>query len=474
MWSTRKRVSCDSPRPSAKRKRSDSLLTFLSLSVAIFALSIDGVVCDDSNSYEDARETKRVHDIIVEDWYDLIRYLVGLGLCIFGLIGMYFHQFASYNFVRKYSRPRETEHRIGRVLLCEPIVRNPSGNMCKEKKQKNNGGKAKTAPVLPTTKMDEGERAHSGSVTNYVREEDIEQQRDQLDMESDHRIFVVYSVPHEPSTYMLCCHPVDNDIGINFTNSFSVNSFSVNSLAPDKIDSDRIDTCRSRSLPPEASNQKDKRSKMSTYVLRNDGTEYFQWFETSTPKAVDSDIDLILLKGYPKSACIPELIQSHLEQVGIGEGKESDKHKYYKSLSMFGLALVTAIAVLTFVCVVEILSMPNAETQRPIGFTFLGIHFAASIVGAYLFAKLRFEQYKNEVFLSAVPVTATFAHFEANGEEDANDTSSRDEKTSTQTTRCGEKSLTQWGESTLSCKQTIHNSTNVDSISSTRGNERQQ
>eukprot|EP00536_Pseudo-nitzschia_multiseries_P014306 jgi/Psemu1/310819/fgenesh1_kg.684_\ len=345
---------------------------------------------------------------------------------------MYFHQFASYDFVKKYTRPRETEHRIGRVLLCEPILRNTSGTLSKGKKRKKNGGKRKTASVQRIADMEVGAESHLGSITNFVREEDIERQRHQLGMERDkteghcgeYRTLVVYTVPTEPSTHWLCCHPIENDLVISCTNSFSVTG--------DFLGSERIDVRRSRSLPPETSQHEDyshfigKNVSNSGYVLRNDGTEYFQWFETSSPKAIDSDIDLILLQGHPRSACIPELIESHLEQVGIRRGEESDKRKYYQSLSMLGLFLVTAIVVLTSVCVAEILSLPNAETQRPIGFTVLGIHFVLSIVGAYLFAKLRFEQYKNEVFLSAFPVPSNIASGDAQQEVGTKDASAKD------------------------------------------------
>ena len=51
--------------------------------------------------------------------------------------------------------------------------------------------------------------------------------------------------------------------------------------------------------------------------------------------------------------------------------------------------------------------MPNPETQRSIGFSVLGGVFVASVVGAYLFAKLLFEQYKQKVLLSEFAVPST-------------------------------------------------------------------
>eukprot|EP00532_Pseudo-nitzschia_australis_P009825 CAMPEP_0168232060 /NCGR_PEP_ID=MMETSP0140_2-20121125/16929_1 /TAXON_ID=44445 /ORGANISM="Pseudo-nitzschia australis, Strain 10249 10 AB" /LENGTH=479 /DNA_ID=CAMNT_0008164557 /DNA_START=143 /DNA_END=1582 /DNA_ORIENTATION=+ len=456
MWSKRTEWVSDhfsTPLPSTRRNRSNTRCAprkFLAVSAVALALTIDVVPVageySDSDSFsssttytDDAEERKRVHDIIVEEWYDLVRYLVGLGLCIFGLIGMYFHQFASYYFVKKYSRPRETEHRIGTVLSCEPLGRNTSSRTISSKEKSNkNGKKAQiTASVLPISKIGIKAQGDSGYptssiITEYVREEDIEQgqqlgtgtkctksnqQRQQQQQQQQHtssteyHMLVVYNVQKERSTSLFCCSNDCNsnsncdDLGISCAHSFSANSF-----APDRLDNidiniEPIDAYRSRSLPLKFKDCNNfDRIVHTNYIPRNDDTEYFRWFQTSTPKSIDADIDLILLKGHPRSACTPELIETHLEQVGIRSRKESDKRKYYKSISMLGLALVVTIIVFAFVCVIEVLSMPNPESQRPIGFTILGAHLVLSIAGAYIFAKWRFEQYKQEVFLSAFAV----------------------------------------------------------------------
>ena len=399
---------------------------------------IDGVVAaaSDNNNDDDAaaaaaEEEKRVHNIIVDEWYELVRYLVGLGLCIFGLIGLYFHQFASYYFLKRYTRSRGTERRIGRVVSCEPLVRNTSATARKHKKKKQkNGKKAKIAPVLiiPVGEpWEEYKGDVSSSITDYVREEDTEQRQQQQQQTkhaqsdrgiTEYRMFVIYSVPTSRSSdpLLACCHPMDDDLTINLTSSFSVAA----NCAPDRLDLDRatvaIDTYRSRSLPPPGSdyhgynNFNGNLNSNRNYININGETEYLQWFQTNTPRPIDAGINLILLKGHPTSACTPELIESHLAQVGTtGKARERNKQKYCHSVSLLGSALVVAVIVLFLACVFEILSMPNPETQRPIGFTVLGGFFAGSVVGAYLFAKLLFEQYKRKVFLSAFAVPPTIA-----------------------------------------------------------------
>ena len=76
-----------------------------------------------AKSYEEQQEAEeqRLHEIIREDWLDLIRYLSGAGFCIFGLIGLYFHQIASYYFLKRYSDSKNTEQKMGRVLTCESM-----------------------------------------------------------------------------------------------------------------------------------------------------------------------------------------------------------------------------------------------------------------------------------------------------------------------------------------------------------------
>jgi hypothetical protein len=77
---------------------------------------------------DDAREIEEIEayeqrflDIIVEDWYDLVRYLVGLGFAIFGLIGLYFHQFASYYFLKRCTNTEGTIGKLRRVLSIESM-----------------------------------------------------------------------------------------------------------------------------------------------------------------------------------------------------------------------------------------------------------------------------------------------------------------------------------------------------------------
>jgi len=385
-------------------------------------LTIDGVGAaasnSNSNSNNNAEEEKRIHDIIVDEWYDLVRYLVGLGLCICGLIGLYFHQFASYNFLKKYTQSRGTENRIGRVVSCEPLIRNTEK---KNKKKKTNGKKAGFSRVLPVGQLQKEDKGDDSSITDYVREQDFERQQQQQQQQktkegqsdreiTDYLMFVVYSVPTSRSGPLLCCHPIDNDLTINCTNSFSVASCA--------YDLDRvtiaIDNYRIRSLPPLVSDcdgyndYNDNQTSNINYIHKNGETEYLQWFQTNTPRPIAADIDLILLKGYPTSACTPELIESHLAQVGTtGKDRERDKQKYCRTVSLLGAALIIAVIILFLVCVFEILSMPNPETQRSIGFSVLGGFFVASVVGAYMFAKLLFEQYKQKVLLSEFAVPST-------------------------------------------------------------------
>jgi hypothetical protein len=385
--------------------RRHQLLNALCIPGLVFALTIDGVAASNS----DSNDARYAHDTIVDDWYELIRYLVGLSLCIFGLIGLYFHQFASYHFVKKYTKPMETEHRVGRVLSCEPIVRGTCDERPKGKKRTN----SKMKPSLSAMA-----NCHIDCGTDYVREEEIRRHMKMLGTEyasadqscAEYRMLVVYSVPKAHPNSFLCCHPIDPDLARTFTNSFSVAS-----LAPDRreIDIERVELQveelgRSRSLPPSGveadGHNNDTNGVTGSEERDEDNTEYYQWFQTSTPRPVNAVVDLVLLKGQPRSACTRELIQSHLEQVGITGNEESEKEKYFKSLSLTGFTLVVAIIVLGLVCASEILQMPNPETQRTVGFTVLGGVFLGSIVGAYAFSKLMFEHYKNAVFLSSFSI----------------------------------------------------------------------
>jgi len=375
---------------------------------------------DNYDDYDDydyaAEEEERIHEIIVDEWYDLVRYLVGLGLCIFTLIGLYFHQYASYHFLKKYTRPRETERRVGRVVSCEPLLSSTSirdkrtRNENKKKRRKKKDNKHQGVAITTYGKVVAGD---GRSITDYVREEDLECYREQEEMESnkeftDYRMLVVYKVPRARSgDLFMCCGSADERNVISCTNSFSPAT-----CASDIDDKDSaaeaIDAYRSRSLPqPESFNEFNQTisNNMGYMMQPRDECEYFQWFETNKPRHIDSDINLILLKGQPKSACTPELLESHLSE--IGKSHEREEHRACKSLNVTGTALMLAVIVLILVCVFEIQAMPNPETQRPLGYWVLGGFTLGSTVCAYLFARLLFEQYKKKVFLSAFTVPTT-------------------------------------------------------------------
>jgi hypothetical protein len=368
-----------------------------------------------SNDYGEEEE-EIMHEMLVDDWYDLVRYLVGLGLCIFGLIGMYFHQFASYYFLKRYTRPRFTERRIGRVISCEPllistVIHSKKKKKKRKKKTKDKKDKSQGVPV-PTFRGEDA--GNVSSITDYVREEDLEQlsNGDSDRSFTEYRMLVAYNVPKAPTRSLLCCGPAERSLTLSCANSFAVASCGSGLSDTDSI-MEAVKTYRSRSLPPplspvpDYSNINKLSEKISMdYMNRNEHCEYFQWFETSKPQPIDADIDLILLKGKPTSACTQEVIGAHLEQVGKShDGKEKDM--YCKSISMLGTGLLVAVIVLTLVCVFEIQAMPNPETQRPLGYTVLGSFFFGSVMFAYLFAKLLFEQYKQKVFLSAFTVPST-------------------------------------------------------------------
>ena len=385
---------------------------------------------DDYTAEYDAMEEELVKEMIVDEWYDLVRYLVGLGLCIFSLIGLYFHQFASYKFVKKYTKPRETERRVGRVVSCEPILNSTSisDRRDKTKRKKANKKKGKHLGVSVRTFKGEG-GGENRSATNYIREEDLELPQSKTGEFTDYRMLVVYKVPKPPSASLLCCGPSEKNLAIHCTNSFSVATCASGVSGVSESDSvfEKINTYRTRSLPPRTlirncssyNELSEKLSGSMEYMHWYDECEYFQWFETSTSKPIDSEIDLILLKGQPTSACTLEVLKSHLDQVGKAhEGEE--ENKCCKSISMLGTGLAIAVIVLSLVCFFEIQAMPHPETQRPLGYTVLGAFFAGSNVSAYLFAKLLFEQYKQKVFLSAFTVPFTTAYVTKTISQDTN------------------------------------------------------
>lgn len=379
---------------------------------------------DDANNADyDWEEEARLQEEIVDDWYELVRYLVGLGMCIFALIGLYFHQFASYYFVKKYTRPLETERRIGRVVSCEPLLSSTSIPDKKYKTRKERKRKTKRHGVaVQTFKGDIGEDGRS--TTEYQLEEDL----DSLE-QKNYRLLVIYKVPKTRSDSFLCCGPSEKNLAvINCTTSFATCASGISGISENDSSHgsahEAITAYRSRSLPPpvrdcDSYNLNEKLSGSMDYMHSNEDCEYFQWFETETYKHIDSEIDLVLLKGQPTSACTPEVLESHLEQVGKShEGRSEDN--CCKSIPMMGTGLVITIFILSLVCVFQIQEMPHPETQRPIGYTVLGAFFAGSNVSAYLFARLLFEQYKQKVFLSAFTVPFTTTYIAKTQSEDTN------------------------------------------------------
>lgn len=408
------------------------LVSFLNWKFTILALSIQragGATADDndddyytfdaSDEY-DPEEEERLHEIIVDEWYNLIRYEVGLSICIFGLIGLYFHQYASYHFLKRYTRPRETEHRRGRVVVCEPILRSTSTHRSRSKNKKKQWPqqqkKKRVKDISVPTSGREIARDESTNVTDYVLEKDLESDHVTTAGQSQqectvYRMLVVYKVLRQGSGSMLCCNPSQKHIGINCTNSFSVATCASGISGIDNVTEEVIYSYRSRSLPYKLNDfriYEDSNGRINDsmdYMNTNEECEYFQWFETATRKEIDTEVDLILLKGQPTSACTLEVLESHLSQVG--KSHEGERDGCCNSISLMGAGLVVAVLVLSLVCAFEIHAMPNPETQRPVGYTVLGGFFAGSFVSAYLFAGLLFEQYKQKVFLSAFTVPPT-------------------------------------------------------------------
>ena len=392
---------------------------------------------NNNNNNADTEEEKRVHDAIVDDWYDVIRYLVGLVLCISGLIGLYFHQFASYYFLKQYTNPKKAEQRIGRVVSCEPLVRNTSGTVKSTKKNKNKD-------YDNSNKNRNRMEGNSSIDDKYYQEDTLERQQQKQNQQvlieggeqqqhTEYRILIVYSVPKTRSVSLLCCDPIiDDELAIRCANSFSPHDDVCAETNSSRLGraTIAIDTYRSRSLPiyddfnnynynnnndnnngrsgnisdGNITNSNNSNNSNYTHIIPSgDETEYFQWFHTNTPRPVDANINLILLKGRPTSACTPELIESHLAHVGTTGKNEC------QTVSLLGMTLVFAIIVLLVVCVFEILSMPNPETQRPVGFAILTGIVIGSGVGSYIFAELLFKQYKQKVFLSAFVIPSTIA-----------------------------------------------------------------
>lgn len=276
-----------------------------------------------SETQEQEAEEERLHEIIVEDWYDLVRYLVGLGFCIFGLIGLYFHQFASYYFLKRYTNPNGTERKMGRVISCEPMRVRPQEPL------------SHTTSTLSAETEDE----NPASKRNFER----------YRRKKGYRIFVVYSAaaPHRRGM----CGACGPD-----TTTVSHTSISAESL-------------------------------VETY--------YFQWFRTSKQVPIGSAISLILLKDNPKSACTPELLNSHL-MLAFAE-------KNCCAISVLGISLGLGVIVLSMASVFEILSMPHPERQRPIGWSILISFSFLFVITGWVFCKMLFDSFKAKIFLSAIP-----------------------------------------------------------------------
>jgi hypothetical protein len=276
-----------------------------------------------AKSYEQQQqeEEQRLHEIIREDWLDLIRYLSVAGFCIFGLIGLYFHQFASYYFLKRYTSPTGTVRKMGHVLSCESMritARSPHSST-----EKGNDDKDDNSPS----------KGSDGPMCGY-------------------RIFVVYSASA----------PVRKDL--------------CSACAPDTTTNHHSETS------------------IESLVE----TDYFQWFRTNTAKPIGSEVALILLKDNPKSACTPELLNSHLTQAFTA--------KDCRAISLLGISLVVGVIVLMLASIFEILSMPHPETQRPIGWSILITFFFLFVIAGYVFCKMLFDHFKAKVFLSAVPAPA--------------------------------------------------------------------
>mmetsp|Transcript_23937 Transcript_23937/g.42469 ORF Transcript_23937/g.42469 Transcript_23937/m.42469 type:complete len:399 (-) Transcript_23937:916-2112(-) len=300
------------------------LVLFMTCTISMVAADTE-----QQQANRDQQEEQRLHDILVEDWYDLVRYLVGLGFCIFGLIGLYFHQFASYYFLKTYTHPGSTVTKMGRVISCEPMTTRMRCSSSRDDQDGGDGADDDTVVIL------DNEAEENTTCSGY-------------------RIFVVYTAAAPTRKEYLCASSCGTGPGACGGHSTSVNKEALVE------------------------------------------TEYFQWFRTSQPQPVDSQVSLILLKNNPKSACTPELLDSHL--------KQAFDRKKCTAISMMGVSLVLGIVILVLASVFEILSMPHPETQRPIGWSILVVFFWFFVLGGYLFCKMLFEHFKNKVFLSAIPV----------------------------------------------------------------------
>lgn len=396
-----------------RKRRRKPVFGHVHWNALILACAIQGVVAEDDYESES----------VVDAWYDLVRYLVGMGLCIFCLINFYFHQYASYKFVKRYTEPNETEKRVGRVVACEPLLSSTSIYSQKEKIRKMRKKKDKHHEVSVQTFKGEMDGM---SATSYVREEDLESCHSKSGELAEYRVLFVYTVPIQSSNNFLCCGPLEKeDLPINFTDSFGVGTCAsgISDLSEDNSVYQKISLYRSRSLP--SSLEKDtslddmrEQIRDNFEIMKLNECEYFQYFVTRTPKPIDTKVDLLLLNGQPKSACTPEVLTSHLEQ--IGKQHEGEGESCCESISLLGMGLAVSIIVLFLVSFYEIQAMPNPETQRPLGYSVLGTICVGSTVFGYLFARLLFEQYKQKVFLSAFTVPIGRGYIDKTVSEDTN------------------------------------------------------
>ncbi len=395
------------------RKRMKPAFGHVHWNAFILACAIQGVRADDDYESES----------IADEWYDLVRYLVGMGLCIVGLINLYFHQYASYKFVKRYTEPSEIERRVGRVVACEPLLSSTSIYSKKEKMRKMGRKKHKHHEVsVPTFQGD----ADGTSATSYFREEDLESCQSKTGELTDYRMLVVYTVPKEVSNSYLCFGPLDRDLAINCTDSFAVGTCAsgISDLSEDDSVFEKIHMYRSRSLPSKLEqdtsydNLREQVRDSMDHIKWTNESEYFQYFVTNTFQPIDGKVDLMLLKGQPTSACTPEVLTSHLEQVG--KQHEGEGQSCCNSISPLGMGLAISVIVLFLVCFYQIQAMPNPETQRPLGYSVLGGFVVGSTVCGYLFARLLFEQYKQKVFLSAFTVPVLTGYIDKTVSEDTN------------------------------------------------------
>ena len=372
-------------------KAPSSDFVYLVLSVVLFVLAKTGTtvsasLLDTNNSTNDENSSRsssssntrssdgRVLDqadyhpkkwVFHDSWYDLTGYLIGLVVCLCGLVGFYCYQFASYYFIKQYLDPTKTEQRTGRILSCEPIRRRNNNNI-NPSSSSSSSSTSSSSRQKYTKKRNEiydadannnnGRSIHvfpmAGEIVDqqYYKEEELQKNRKEEEQQqqkrnrlriikgiggqpiTEYRMLVVYSVPtNDPSSISnlcLCsstsCDPVgiiDYTVSVNGDCSSGMSHKTYSGAArSSRIDRANIaiDTYyRSTSLPniDNVINNNSSNKTPSIFESKQQGpstTQYFQWYRMKEPRHVDECIDLILLKEYPTSACTIEMIHSHL------------------------------------------------------------------------------------------------------------------------------------------------------------------